>query len=82
MSKTTVRIGSHGRLVIPVEYRRALGVDEGDELIVRLEDGELRLTTRELAVARARALVRRYVPEGADLAGELLAERRDDPDAD
>lgn len=78
MAKTTVTVAPNGRLVIPIEYRRALGVEDGGELLVRFEDGELRLTTRELAVARARALVRRFVPEGTALADELLAVRHAD----
>lgn len=78
MSISTVRLGSNGRLVIPAEYRKALGVDEGDELVVRLEDGELRLSTRKFALRRAQERVRRYVPEGVSLADELIAERREE----
>ncbi len=76
MGLNTVRLGSNGRLVIPAEYRKALGVGEGDELVVRFEDGELRLSTRKTALRRARERVRRYVPEGISLADELIQERR------
>lgn len=78
MSVGTVKLGSNGRLVIPAEYRKALGVEEGDELVLRLEDGELRLSTRKIAVRRAQERVRRYVPEDASLADELIAERREE----
>ncbi len=44
--------------------------------MLRLEDGELRITTLEQAVRRAQKLVRRYVPEGHSLADELLEDRR------
>lgn len=71
-----VKLGSNGRLVIPAEYRKALGVGEGDELMVQLEDGELRLSTRKGALQRAKARVRRYIPEGTPLVDELIAERR------
>jgi AbrB family looped-hinge helix DNA binding protein len=77
MDKDVVTLGSNGRFVIPAAYRRALGVEAGDELLLRFEDGELRLTTRQLALARARALVGRHVPKGVSLSEELLAERRD-----
>lgn len=76
MERTTVRLGSAGRFVIPARYRRLLGVDEGDELIVRFEDGELRVTSRELAVARAKALVQRVAPASGTLSERLVAERR------
>ena len=63
-------------MVIPAEYRRALGIQVGDELIVRLEDGEIRLLTLDRAIAQAQAAVRRYVPAGRSLVDELLADRR------
>ncbi len=78
MGLNTVRLGSNGRLVIPAEYRKALGVGEGDELVVRFEDGELRLSTRKTALRRAQERVRRYVPEGVSLADELIQERREE----
>lgn len=73
-----VKLGSNGRFVIPAEYRKALGAQEGDELILRLEDGELRLSTRQAAYRRAQALVRRYVPEGVSLSDELIEARREE----
>jgi bifunctional DNA-binding transcriptional regulator/antitoxin component of YhaV-PrlF toxin-antitoxin module len=77
MDKDVATLGSAGRFVIPAVYRRALGVEAGDALLLRFEDGELRITTRQLALARARALVRRHVPEGVSLSDELVAERRE-----
>jgi AbrB family looped-hinge helix DNA binding protein len=76
MAKDTAILDGSGRFVIPAPYRRALDIREGDELLLRLVDGELRLSTRRAAVARAQRLVRRYVPERVSLAQELLSERR------
>jgi len=36
-----VRVEKRGRIVIPSEVRRALGVREGSELVVRLEGGRI-----------------------------------------
>jgi AbrB family looped-hinge helix DNA binding protein len=63
--------------VIPAEYRRALGLRAGDEVILRLEDGEVRLLTLAEGIRRAQALVRRYLPEGRSLSDELIAERKE-----
>ena len=71
-----VALGAAGRLVIPVEFRRALGMKPGDKLMVRLEGNELRIYTRREGIKRAQELVRKYVPEGVSLADELIAERR------
>jgi AbrB family looped-hinge helix DNA binding protein len=69
------KLGQSGRIVIPTEYRRRLGLEAGDEIIMHLDEEGLHLYTPAQAVARAQALVRRYVPEGRDLSGELISER-------
>jgi len=71
-------IGKGGRLVIPASYRRALGLREGDEVIVRLEADGVRILTVQQALQSAQKLVRRYVPTGRSLAKELIAQRRED----
>ncbi|MBK6639583.1 MAG: AbrB/MazE/SpoVT family DNA-binding domain-containing protein [Rhodocyclaceae bacterium] len=65
-----------GRVVIPAEIRRALGIKDGDTVLFEQLDGEARITTREAQLRMAQALVRRYVPEGVSLADELIADRR------
>lgn len=72
----TVTVGPDGRIVIPVQYRRALQIEPGDEVRLKVEDGELRVIGRKAAVEQAQALVRKFVPEGISLSGELIAERR------
>lgn len=72
----TTRITSGGRIVIPAELRRALGVQEGDELLMRVEGQELRLYTAAEAIRQAQERLRRHIPEGRSLADELIRERR------
>ena len=76
LMKTT--IGEGGRLVIPAAYRKALSLKPGDEVLLTLEDGEIRVVSTRQAIARAQALVRRYIPKGRDLSGELIKERREE----
>ncbi len=76
MNGVTTKIAEGGRLVIPSQYRRALGLETGDEVIVRAVDGELRILTRAEAVKRAQALVRQRVKKGRSLVAELSKERR------
>ncbi len=76
MNTTRARIVDGGRIVIPAEFRKALGVQPGDEVILRLEDGEMRVLSPRQAIRRAQQLVRRFVPEGRSLSDELIAERR------
>ncbi len=70
------QVGPDGRVVIPAAYRRLLGIEESGHVLMVLEDGEVRLIGRNAAIARAQALVAKYVPEGVSLVDELLAERR------
>jgi AbrB family looped-hinge helix DNA binding protein len=74
---SVARLDRHGRVVIPAAYRRALGLHEGDEVTVQLEDGSVRISTRAEAIKRAQELVtRRTAGTGRSLVDELLAERR------
>jgi AbrB family looped-hinge helix DNA binding protein len=76
MSDELVRIGQNGRLVIPARYRQALGIEPGDEVLVRLEEGSLRIVSRSEALRRAQRRVREIVGKGACLSDELIAMRR------
>jgi len=76
MIDSKTRLTEGGRIVLPAEYRRALGLRTGDEVILRLEDGEIRILTPRQAIRKAQDLVRRTIPEGRSLADELIAERR------
>ena len=76
MHEIKTKLAEGGRIVIPVEYRQALGLQVGDELIMRLENGEVRIFTPHQAVKHAQELVRQYIPLGRLLSDELLAERR------
>ena len=75
---TSVKVSAGGRIVIPAEYRRALGVRTGDELRLALINGEVRLSTKEQALRRVQARVRKLVPRGVSLVDELIRERREE----
>jgi len=55
---------------------QALGLQVGDEVILRLEDGILRIFTPRQAIEYAQELLRPYMPEGRSLSEELIEERR------
>ncbi len=76
MTSVKARVGEGGRIVIPAEYRKKLGIKAGDEVVIVLEDDELRLFSLDQDIRRMQALVRQYVPKGVSLTDELLEERR------
>ena len=68
---------SNGRTVIPATLRSQLDIQDGDQLIWTIRDGELVATTRRAQLSKAQSLFQTYVPRNApSLADELIAERR------
>lgn len=77
MSRMTTTLDEQGRLVLPAEVCLSLGLKAGDQVVLELDEMDAHLLlSREGAVRRAQALVRKYVPEGRSLSDELLEERR------
>jgi AbrB family looped-hinge helix DNA binding protein len=74
--KARTRIGAGGRLVIPAEIRRELRLREGEPVVMRVVDGELRLLTLRESVRRVQERVRPYIKPGVSVVDELIAERR------
>jgi AbrB family looped-hinge helix DNA binding protein len=71
-----LKVNENGRVVIPAAFREALGIQPGDEIVVRLEEDELRITTMKRRIERAQRIVRKYVKPGESLVDELIADRR------
>ncbi len=78
MSAQRAKITEGGRLVIPVEFRRQLGLEPGQTVVLDIADGELRVRSLAKAVERAQAFVRQYVADGVSLADELIRERHEE----
>lgn len=76
-TETRQRVNENGRIVIPAAFRKALGINVGDEVLLRMEHDELRITTLKRRVERAQRLVRKHVKRGTSLVDQLIAERRE-----
>lgn len=72
---STVRFGPDGRVLVPVELRRALGARPGEPLVARVQDRQLVIERREDALVRIQGRFA-HVPAGASLADELIEDRR------
>jgi AbrB family looped-hinge helix DNA binding protein len=71
-----VAMAANGRLVIPANVRSELGMQDGGNFLVHVQNEQICLEPLRAAVARAQAIVRRYVPETASLVGDLTEDRR------
>jgi len=72
------QITKNGRIVVPARLRKALEIQAGDEILLRLENGSIRLIPLRQAVAIAQKTVRRYVPEGTSLVDDLIKARQEE----
>jgi AbrB family looped-hinge helix DNA binding protein len=75
--ETRTRVNENGRVVIPAGFRKAMGIKAGDEVVLRIEDNELRILTLKRRIQLAQRLVRQHVKPGTLLVDELIAERRE-----
>jgi len=58
MIQARMKLNENGRVVIPATFRAALGVEAGDELVMELDDKELRISTMKHRIERAQKRVR------------------------
>jgi len=70
---STMTVGPKGRIVIPVEIRRHLGLVEGSELVAMVQDDGLFLLPREAVKGRLRGL---FAGVRGSMAEELISDRR------
>jgi AbrB family looped-hinge helix DNA binding protein len=72
----TVVVHDRGRVVLPAEFRRSLGLRPGDELVAELQpDRSLQHTPRQVLAERDRGAFA-HLAGKASLVDELIADRR------
>lgn len=76
MATQTAPLDKQGRLVIPADFRRQMGWKAGERLTLMLVGSEMRVLSRRQALDEICAEVRKHIPAGVSLAGELIRERR------
>jgi AbrB family looped-hinge helix DNA binding protein len=76
METISVNVERSGRILIPAVIRRRLGIREGSEVLLWIDETGIQMGTREQALTRVHKRLRRYIPEGRVLSEELIRERR------
>ena len=71
-----ITVDSGGRVVVPAGFRRALGIRTGQEILMTLDDGFVRLQTIDAALERVRAIARSKRKGRNSVVAEFIAERR------
>ena len=74
----SVRMSENGRVLIPVEIRKQLGIVAGEAITLTVEGNELRLMTRRARRLAAQESAARYLKPGVRIEDELITERREE----
>lgn len=70
-----LHIGADGRILIPIDLRRQMKIDDSGRVTAHIVDGELRLITPTVALEHLQSMFRQ--PPGApSIVDEFIAERR------
>ena len=73
------QVSPSGRLSLPAEFRKALGLERGGKVLVELAGNEIRLRTVHEAVARVQARAKRVFAGKPQVSSDdFLAHRRQD----
>ena len=73
------KLVSGGRLQIPADVRRLLGLNDGDPVTMRVVDGELHVRPFRDTLRRVQARFREHLPPGispSSIVDEFIADRR------
>ena len=69
-------LGPKGRILIPADLRKALGLQQGDVVTAWLRDGELRMHSHRHGLLKIQELARSMPSARVPASEELIAERR------
>jgi len=74
----TARINENGRVVIPSQIRRKMGLKSGDTLLLTLDGDVLKMESQFARIRRVQESLCRFIPSDRRLSDELIAERREE----
>lgn len=73
------RINANGRIVIPAEIRKNMGLKPGDVVVMSLEnDGVLRIEPQLAKIRKIQAEFQKFATSGVLASDELIADRREE----
>ena len=79
MSSQAVKIIDGGKLIIPAAFRRKLGIEVGDTVIIELDEDGLHVRSLTSAVRLAQTIVGSFRPDDASGEDALSRDHANDP---
>ena len=74
----TTRMTKEGRVLIPAELRKSLGLSPDDTLSVYALNGEIRIVSRVQALRQMQKRLAKYKKPGQGVVDEFLREKREE----
>lgn len=74
----TTRMTKEGRVLIPAELRKSLGLSPEDTLSVYALNGEIRIVSRVQALRQMQKRLAKYKKPGQGVVDEFLREKREE----
>ena len=78
MARHSARVSETGRLSLPAELRRELGLEKGGVVQLEIVDGDLRIRTIKAAIERVQKMARDAGWTERASVDDFLAQRRED----
>lgn len=72
------KIDQAGRILVPASQRQLLHLTPGQDVILQVEEGELRIRSFKESAKHARDLVKKYNSKNLDLVDLLFQARKED----
>lgn len=79
MTTITAQVSQGGRIVIPTEMRKKMGVSIGDQVLLSWSEDtqELTIATRKQRLQKAKDLIKQFANSSGSVVDELIAERHE-----
>lgn len=77
-----IKVDQVGRVVIPVELRKQLGIQTGDEVILEADERGIHIYTRLQALREAQDYFCSLAPADLIMSDELIRQRREEVERD
>jgi bifunctional DNA-binding transcriptional regulator/antitoxin component of YhaV-PrlF toxin-antitoxin module len=76
LMRRTVQVAENGRMNLPAEMRRGLGLSGSGRVILTQDANGIRITTADQALKRVQALAAPFIQGRGSVVDEFIAERR------
>jgi AbrB family looped-hinge helix DNA binding protein len=70
------RVSTSGRISLPAEFRKAVGLEHGGDVVVELDGKDIRIRTIDEGIARAQAIARRLFADKPSVSADDFVKHR------